>query len=201
MNRNQRPFILLGAGGHAKVVLDILKDHNFEILGVCDPLLESYRDKAWRGIKVLGGDSFLRTMDPSQVVLANGIGITSRENLRKKIYCEFSGVGFAFPPLIHGASWVSSTATIESGAQIMAGAIIQADVLIGENSIINTGATIDHDSEIGAHTHIAPGVTICGNVSVGESSFIGSKSVILEGSLINASSFIRANSMFHSLRK
>lgn len=201
MSENQKPFVLLGAGGHAKVVLDILRFHNFQIAGVCDPLLDKKQEEAWRGIKVLGSDTFLKTINPSEVVLANGIGITSQANIRKEIYCEFSGLGFVFPPLIHGVAWVSSTAIIKAGVQIMAGAIIQADALIDEDSIINTGATVDHDSKIGAHTHVGPGATICGDVLVGESCFIGAKSVVLEGSVINSSNFIRANSMHYSPNK
>jgi UDP-perosamine 4-acetyltransferase len=200
MNRQQKPFILLGAGGHAKVVLDILRNWDFRILGVCDPFL--YRDSVtnWRGIQVLGDDLYLNTLDPQKIVLANGIGITPSSVIRENVYSDFRRLGFSFPPLIHRTAWVSPDAKIEEGVQIMAGAIIQADVLIGENSIINTGATIDHDSEIGAHTHVAPGATICGNVSVGKSSFIGANCTILEGAVIDAGGFVRANNLHLTAR-
>ena len=198
MNKTNRPFVLLGAGGHAKVVLDILKDNGLQILGVCDPDLHSKALANWRGVPVLGDDSFVKRIDPNEIFLANGIGVTKSNKIREKVYADFIKLGFVFPALIHSSAWVSPWVTFEDGVQIMAGAVIQADVTIGRNSIVNTGAKVDHDSNVGANTHIAPGVTICGNVLIGDLSFIGSNSCVLEGAVIDRSSFISANSVYYS---
>jgi sugar O-acyltransferase (sialic acid O-acetyltransferase NeuD family) len=160
MNKEEKDFILLGAGGHAKVVMDIIQDHRYHIRGVCDPILYKKKVSKWRGLKVLGDDSFVKKLDPKEIFLANGVGITRSNKIREEIYDEFTKLGFVFPCLVHHSAWISPSARAANGVQIMAGAIIQADVMIGENSIVNTGAKVDHDSIVGAHSHIAPGLLL-----------------------------------------
>ncbi|MHC8387659.1 acetyltransferase [Pseudomonas sp. MDT2-39-1] len=175
------PLVIIGAGGHAKVLLSLAQALGLTIHGVCAPELREQGASKWRGYKVLGGDEALEMLDPSAVGLVNGIGQLVGSVGRRKAYERFAAKGFRFPALIHPAAWVDPSVTLYDGSQIMAGAIIQADTVIGANSIVNTRASIDHDCRIGSHVHIAPGATLCGNVLVGERAFIACNAAVIQG--------------------
>lgn len=190
-----RPCILLGAGGHARVVADLASALGWRIDGVCDPQLHSSGTQAWNGHHVLGGDEYLFSRSPDSVYLLLGIGKIPGRLIRSEVFLKFKKAGFVFPPLIHPAAWVSTSAVIEDGAQIMAGVVVQAGARIGQNTIINTKASVDHDSIIGEHCHVAPGSTLCGDVTVGEHTFIGAGATIIQGVTIGASQFIKAGTL------
>ena len=184
------PLILLGAGGHAKVLLSLIRATGARIAGVCDPALAGTRD--WRGVPVLGDDSALARFDPAKVSLINGIGQLHGSNTRRKVYDRFKAAGFEFPPQIHPTAWVNESASVGEGVQIMAGAVVQPDVQLGDNTIVNTGATIDHDCLIGRDVHIAPGVTLCGGVRVADRCLIASGATVTQGISVGAGATIGA---------
>jgi len=175
-----RPTVLLGAGGHARVVLALARTLGQPILGVCDPTLKVDGSAHWEGLTVLGGDETLSQFRPDEVDLLLGVGQLVRSNLRANLYYLWSSRGYSFPTLIHPAAWVASDAVLGDGVQIMAGAIIQPGCFLGSNTIINTRATVDHDCQIGADTHIAPGAVLCGGVRIGARTFIGAGTVIIQ---------------------
>ncbi|MCI8210378.1 acetyltransferase [Pseudomonas sp. S25] len=175
------PVIIMGAGGHAKVLLSLLHSLRAEVAGVCDPALGADKGGVWRGIPILGGDEALQSVNPSEVLLVNGLGQLVHGTRRQKLYEALIARGFTLPSVIHPAAWVDHTAYLDDGVQVMAGAIIQADARIGSNSIINTGAVIDHDCIIGRHAHIAPSSVLCGSVSVGDGSFIAAGATVIQG--------------------
>lgn len=188
------PLILLGAGGHAKVVLSLLRAIGRDVAGVCDPGLAASGAAEWRGLPVLGGDEALEHFAPSTHELANGIGQIDpgTDTPRARLYEALSTRGFRFPPLVHPAAVVDPTAQLSDGAQIMAGVVLQADCRIGRNTIVNTRASVDHDSEIGAHVHIAPGAVLCGTVGVGDNSYIGAGATVVQGVRVGANAFVKA---------
>jgi len=187
-----RPLILLGAGGHARVVAEAATACGGEIRGICDPSLFEQGVAVWHGIPVLGGDDYLESINPDDVWLLNGVGMMPGNRVRYSVYRRLSQLGFEFPPLVHPASWVSGSATLGLGAQVMAGAIVQPGADIGCGSIINTGSSVDHDSVIGAHCHIAPGATLCGDARVADHAFIGAGATVIQGVSIGAEAFVRA---------
>jgi UDP-perosamine 4-acetyltransferase len=173
------PLVLLGAGGHAKVVLSLARAAGFALHGVCDPALARQGMAQWRGLPVLGGDEALDGLSPSAVALANGVGQLVQGTLRRDLYERLARRGFRFPVLVHPHAWVDPSAVLAEGVQVMAGAVIQADCHVGENTIVNTRASLDHDCIVGAHVHIAPGACLCGTVSVGAGAFVGSGATVL----------------------
>jgi sugar O-acyltransferase (sialic acid O-acetyltransferase NeuD family) len=179
MSRIDRSWILLGAGGHAKVVLGLARALGLRVIGVCDPGLASAGDTSWRGIPVIGDDSALAKHDTHEVALLNGIGQVPGSATRKRIHQQLSTAGFEFPALVHPGAMVDGTATLAEGVQVMAGAVVQADASIGTGTIVNTGARVDHDCRIGQHVHIAPGAVLCGGVVVGDDAFLGAACTIL----------------------
>lgn len=180
-----KPFIIIGAGGHAKVVIDLIQSCGGTIKGIVDSD-KTLWGSALLGLPILGGDDLILEHDTNDIVLANGIGTAAKRgdtglDIRTRIYNDFTAKTYNFPALIHPASTISGHAEIKGGAQIMAGSIVQVSAIIGENTIINTRASIDHDSTIGAHSHIAPGATICGTVNIGEGVYVGAGTVIFQG--------------------
>lgn len=186
------PLILIGAGGHARVLQELAQASGRQFLGVCDPHLASQGETTWRGLPVLGGDEALEEIDPTSVGLVNGIGQLVGSQARRDLYERLNTAGFTFPPLVHPAAWVACSATLSEGVQVMAGAIVQPDCRVNRNVIINTRASVDHDCVIGQHVHIAPGATLCGGVQVGEGAFIGAGAVIIQGIRVGVGAVVGA---------
>ncbi len=175
------PLVLLGAGGHARVLLALARAADHEVVGVCDPALAAEGAAQWLEVPVLGGDEAVAGLDASRVGLINGIGQLVGSLARRNLYQRMTAAGHVFPALIHPAAWVAPDVVLEGGVQVMAGAVVQPGCRIGENSIINTRAGVDHDCRIGAHVHIAPGATLCGGVQVGDDAFIGAGALLIQG--------------------
>ncbi|VVM73037.1 Putative acetyltransferase EpsM [Pseudomonas fluorescens] len=190
----QLPFVILGAGGHAKVLLALLQSVGAVVKGVCDPVLAQSGIEFWRGVRVLGGDEALDELDPTQVALANGLGQIVGNDRRMQVFLALTAKGFRFPPLVHSAAWIDSTVVLEPGVQVMAGAVIQPDSVVGANTIINTGARIDHDCIIASHVHIAPAAVLCGGVRVAAGAFVGAGSTTIQGLSIGESAIVAAGS-------
>ncbi|ODC04163.1 hypothetical protein BFW38_12135 [Terasakiispira papahanaumokuakeensis] len=191
MNLNEETLILIGAGGHAKVIIDTLKDQNININGIVDPKL-SKTQSFWRNIEVLGDDHWLMRQSPEKTKLINGVGSLPGHTIRENIFNRFKSSGFEFISVIHSSAIIGSGVVIEEGCHIMAGAIIQADCNIGENTIINTGAQIDHDCKIGNNVHIAPGAILSGSITVGDQSHIGCGATLIQGIEIGRQSIVAA---------
>lgn len=187
-----RPLILLGGGGHAKVVLDLMHRLGADVAGICDPKLQADGLSHWRGHPVLGGDEALHSVNPADILLAHGIGSLPGQQARRQLFERLTGMGYTFATLVHPQAVIAEGVELGRGAQVMAGAIIQADARIGDNTIVNTGARIDHDCRIGAHVHIAPGATLCGGVVVGDGAHIGSGATAIQGLSIGASALLGA---------
>lgn len=189
------PLVMLGAGGHAKVLLSLAQAAGLNVCGVCDPELALQGINQWRGIKVLGGDDALDTLDPATTGLINGIGQLVGSTGRRRIFERLKTKGFRFPVLVHPTAWVDASAELKDGVQVMAGAVIQADATVGSNSIINTGASLDHDCCLGAHVHVAPGATLCGSVRVHDRAFIASGATVIQGLTVGEDAVVGAGAV------
>jgi len=189
------PLVMLGAGGHAKVLLSLAQAAGLNVCGVCDPELTQLGIGQWRGIKVLGNDDALDVLDPTAIGLINGIGQLVGSTARRGIFERLVAKGFRFPTLVHPAAWVDASAVLHEGVQVMAGAVIQPDTEIGPNSIINTHASVDHDCCIGAHVHIAPGATLCGSARIHDRAFIASGATVIQGLSVGEDAVVGAGSV------
>lgn len=196
VSTTNHPLYVLGAGGHARVLIDGYLLLGEQIAGVLDPDISTHGATLLGGIRVLGGEDLLDGQSAaSSSRLVNALGSVHLPRLRQAVYERFEGRGFCFAGMLHPFAMVSPHATLESDAQIMAGVVVQAGVRIGRNVIINTRASIDHDCEIGAHTHIAPGVTLSGDVKVGAGSHIGTGAVVVQGVRIGSGCVIGAGAL------
>ncbi|MBS4048009.1 MAG: acetyltransferase [Alphaproteobacteria bacterium] len=190
-------LIILGAGGHARVVIDALQSMDARIVGICDPALPA-GSRGPFGIRGLGGDEVLERFDPARVQLVNGIGSIGNPKLRIAVYERLSSKGWMFAPVIHPSAVIGAECEIGAGSQIMAGAVLQVGTRIGANAIVNTRVSIDHDCMIGDHAHIAPGAVLCGDVMVGTATHIGSGAVVIQGLSIGAGALVGAGMLVTS---
>ncbi|MBF0540403.1 MAG: acetyltransferase [Nitrospirae bacterium] len=189
---SDKPLILIGAGGHGRVLLDIIQLRCLNIIGIIDKELEK---SEICGVKVLGNDDVIERYSPKDVQLINGIGSIADITLRKNIYEMYVKKGYTFAAITHPSTVIGSNVQLSNGSQVMAGAVIQCGSSIGENSIINSSSSIDHDCVIGSHCHIAPGVIMSGGVKVGDGTHISTGVVIIQGINIGRNVFIAAGSV------
>lgn len=174
-----KSLVILGSGGHAAVLIDILIQQQREVLAIVSP--EFPHSKVFNGISHFSSDDDVLNFDKDSIKLINGIGSLPGSKLRKDIYERFTRLGYKFEAVLSPGARVSSYAEIGAGVQVMAGAIVQTGATVGDNSIINTGATVDHDCKIGMNNHIAPGVTLSGQVHTKEFVHIGTGASIIQG--------------------
>ncbi len=179
MGKQLKPVIVLGSGGHAAVLVDILKQQNRKIIAIVTPDTKKIR-AVFDDIKVFLNDREILKFEPETISLVNGIGSMPGNRLRESIYQEFIDKGYRFETVISNSAEISPYATLEDGVQVMAGAIIQVGTTVSENCIINTSAVIDHDCKIGRHSHIAPSATLSGGVAAGDNVHIGTGANVIQ---------------------
>lgn len=187
-------LIIIGAGGHAKVLIEALLASSAVIKGIVDsnPMLAG---SCILGVPVLGGDDVVVEFTPAQIQLVNGVGSIGLPNLRQRLYERFKILGYDFSTVIHPSAVVTSDVILGEGSQVMAGAVIQPGSHIGCNTIINTRASVDHDCIIGDHVHISPGVTLSGGVDIGAGSHIGTGATLIQGISIGCGCLVAAGAV------
>ena len=191
-----RPIVVIGSGGHAKVVIDTLRATGRIVRACTDSDLARHGSEIL-GVLVEGGDEILDGLDPNHVELAMGIGIPDAERAAQR-FAIASGLvrrGFVFPTVVHPSAVLAESVTLGAGAQVMAGAVIQSATDVGDFAVINTRASVDHDSRIGRGAHVAPGATLGGTVGVGEAAMIGLGASVLPGIQIGNRATVGAGSV------
>jgi sugar O-acyltransferase (sialic acid O-acetyltransferase NeuD family) len=171
MNPVSKHMYLYGAGGHSKVITDILNSLGIEVVGMFDDNPASARFKIMEvrdGIRLLG-EGFPKLDAPLIISVGNN---TRRAELATLI----DGI---YGTAIHGTAIISAKATIGAGTVVLHGAIIQAGTQIGRHVLVNTAASIDHDNIIADYAHISPHATLCGHVEVGEGTHIGAGTTVI----------------------
>lgn len=188
------PVIIIGGGGHAKVLIDALIKQNIIILGITETDNNS-SNKFILGIPNIGKDKLITDYSPQEVSLVNGVGSISSTKKREEIYTNFKKLGYRFASIVHPSVIIGKDVMLKEGVQLMAGVIIQSGSIIGENTIVNTKASIDHDCIIGSHVHIAPGVTISGGVKIGDNTHVGTGATIIQGLQVGNDSLVAAGAV------
>jgi sugar O-acyltransferase (sialic acid O-acetyltransferase NeuD family) len=156
---------VIGAGGHAKVVIATLQAAGHEVCGVWDDNPARWGDDL-HGIPILGPVSGLALVGPAAAAIAIGSNRARREICRLLPHAEWM-------TLVHPRAWVHESVRLGPGTIVCAGAVIQPDAVIGAHVIVNTAATVDHDCVIGDFAHLAPGSHLAGAVRVEEGAFLG----------------------------
>ncbi len=155
-------LLVIGAGGHAKVVVSAAVEGGWEIAGIVD---ESGTRTELMGLPVASDASGI---EADAFVVAIG-----DNRLRAERFDALVAAGWTPGVVFHPRATIDPSAHVGAGTVVFAGVVVNADAEIGCDVILNTGCTIDHDCVIGAHAHIAPGVNLCGGAIVGEGALMG----------------------------
>lgn len=166
MEKQAIRVLVLGAGGHAQVVADILlraydAGSNCQPIGFLDDN-PSLTGTAIMGLPILGASAQLGEFDHDAVIVAIGDNRT-----RARIFESVRARGEQIINAVHPAAVLAPDVHLGEGVMICAGVVVNTGTVIGDNVILNTGCTVDHHNHIGSHTHVAPGVHLGGNVHVG----------------------------------
>ena len=185
-----QPIILIGAGGHAKGIVEIIENGPYSLAGYTGPA-----ESDWLQSPYLGEDG---TIKSEMGAIALGFGAVKPKGLKRRLNLleNFCAAGFATPPIISNKAIVSPSAEIGNGCHILPGALINAAGRIGTGCIVNSGAIIEHDAEIGDGSHIAPGAIVLGNAAIGGCCMIGAGAVILPGTRVPDETLIAANTRY-----
>jgi UDP-perosamine 4-acetyltransferase len=163
-----KKVVIVGAGGHAKVIIDILRaSDSFELVGCTDIQV----DKEVNGLQVIGDDTILPELFHQGV--RHAFIAVGDNRLRHRLFYKLLSIGFDFVNAISPHAVIAQSVNMGKGVAVMPGVCINAEAEIGNNVIINTGTTVDHESSIGESSHLAPGCNIAGNAVIGQGVFVG----------------------------
>lgn len=187
------PLLIVGAGGHARVVADIAALCGYDVIGFTDDVNVERRGAAFCGAVVLGGGEQLAITAAGGVrhaVVAIG-DCDARLTLADRVWNE----GLELVALCHPGATVARDCAIGPGTVLMAGAIVNPGAAIGANVIVNTAASVDHECRIADGVHIGPGARLGGRVEVERGAWLGIGSVIKDGVRIGARTIVGAGSL------
>lgn len=181
--------LILGAGGHAKVVVATARAAGLEVLGILDDDVRKIGQTLF-GVPVLGNLADLSQYAGTQCIVAVGDNAS-----RKRLFQDWEWRWITWRSLVHPSAFIDSSATLGKGSIIFAGATVQVDVRIGAHCIINTQASVDHDCCLGDFVHLAPGCHLAGNVTVEDGGFLGIGSSVIPGVTIGANAVVGAGAV------
>jgi sugar O-acyltransferase (sialic acid O-acetyltransferase NeuD family) len=168
---------VVGAGGHAKVVIATLVDAGFQVAAVWDDDASRWGSELL-DVPIVGGLAALGAAPPAPTVLAIGDNRT-----RARLAAELAR---PWHTVVHPRAYVHPSVRLGPGTVVFAGAVIQPDAVLGAHVIVNTAASIDHDGHLGDLVHLGPGVHLCGNVHVGDGALLGVGAAARPGARIGA---------------
>jgi len=174
-------YYVIGAGGHAKVVVDTLNALDLSILGIIDDNSKKANTN-FEGIRIVGDTAWLREHAQHQTLQA--ILAIGDNRVRQRVAASLPKVDFA--AFVHPRAYVSATASIAAGTMVMAGAIVQPRATIGRHVIINTAASVDHDCVLEDYVHVAPGTRLAGAVTLEQGVFMGIGSCVIPAKRVGA---------------
>ena len=156
-------FVLIGAGGHCKVVLDILSAANEEVLGLID---DGIQDKNLHDCPLLGK---IRDIPELLIDLPSALFLITIGNnkTRYQVAQTLKNLPITYGTAIHPTAILGKNAKIGNGTVIMPYAVVHAESEIGEHRIINTHAVVEHDCKVNSFAHISPQAALTGNVQGG----------------------------------
>ena len=164
MNR----LIIIGAGGHGKVVADVALRNGYTDIYFVDDHVKG----EVMGFPIIGATDEIQRLNDGNTDFIIGIG----NNLTRKAIAEAYHVNWV--TLIHPSAQVAFNVEIGQGTVVMANAVINVCSIIGEHCIINTSAVVEHDNVIDNYVHISPGALLGGTVRVNELTHIGIGAVV-----------------------
>lgn len=179
-------MVVIGAGGHGKVVVATLQAAGHRVAEVWDD--DPRRWQTLLGVPVRGPIAELAGPNEGRPAVL-GIG---DNRTRRRLATELP---LRWIQAIHPSAVVHASVSLGAGTVVFAGAVIQPDTALGRHGIVNTGATIDHDSRIGDFVHLGPGVHLAGEVRVEEGALLGVGAAVIPARVVGAWSTVGAGAV------
>ena len=196
MSLDRRRIVGLGAGGHMRVVLDILRlTGGCEVVGLLDANVDLHGTLVG-GVRVLGDDARLPHLVRDGICsVVVGVGGVGDNGPRRRLFELAVSLQLDVVSVVHPSAILGEGVSLGRGVTIMAGAIVNAGASVGDNCIVNTGAIIEHDAQLGRHVHVAPGATVAGHVIVDEDVHIGVGATVIQGLRIGRRALVGAGAV------
>lgn len=208
-NRNdgQGDLIGIGAGGHARVMIELAQQCGYRMVCLLEPESSScdqrmldhvkiervdeemYFRKLVRASRSCGDCSAVSPSPPAAVLC---IGTARDTDRRTTVFERLEAIGYTTPALVAPSAILENHVQIGRGVHVLSGALIAAGASLGHNVLVNHRVIVEHDCRIGNHVHLASGSILCGGVVVGDRALIGAGSVVLPGIDVGAGAIIGA---------
>ncbi len=193
-NGRRKRVLILGAGGHGRVVLDILKQAgHHEAAGFLDNNAD-IQGRRVDGVPVLGAITELAEL--AAQAHCEGVVIAIGDNgVRRGLAQQVDEAGLDLVNAIHPSAALARNATFGRNVVIAAGVVVCAHCQVGNSVILNTGCIVDYQTMIGEGCHICPGVRIAGRVKIEPGAFIGIGATIVPKVTVGCESIVGAGAV------
>ena len=172
-------IVVIGGGGHAKVLVSVLKKLAWDVVGYTDPEERG----VILGVPRLGDDAvlaeLLRTHGRCAAII--GLGKIDTSPRRALLLERVEAIGFAVPVVVSPQAVVNDEVALGLGTAVFDGAVVNSGTLTGRGCIINTNSTLEHDCRLGDNVHVASGATVSGGVTIGNNCMIGVGAMVVQG--------------------
>lgn len=183
-------LILIGSGGHSKVIQDIAAEgQEFELYAVLD---DAITQTGGVGGVIYANTSYLSELNVQEYKFCLAVGSNAA---RKQLSARLAIPRERYAVLIHPRAVVSRSAQVGYGTVIMPNAVVNAGAVMGDHCIINTSAVVEHDNILGNYVHISPTAALSGTVMVGEGTHVGTGAVVIPGRKIGSWSTVGAGAV------
>ncbi len=187
--------VVIGAGGHARVLVDCLQLAGARVHGILDADRSLWGTRLF-DLLILGDDQLLEDLAAQGVkYFVIGVGGTGNNRPRERLFALALARGLAPLTVRHPAAVCSARSVVGAGSQLLPGSIVNAGAELGVNVIINSGAIVEHDCRIGDHAHVATGARLASTVRVGERAHIGAGATVRQGTRIGEDAIIGAGAV------
>lgn len=166
---NGNRLIVVGAGGHAKVVIECARSVGWRPVAAFDP---GQVGRTVLGVPVRGSDDDIEAFWTDGHCDCAVVAIGAND-LRKRLAGRIRALGCPTPSIVHPGAWISPTAEIGQGVVVMAGAVVNAEATVKRDCIINTCAVVEHDCRLGEAVHMAPRSVLGGGCRIGTETLFG----------------------------
>jgi sugar O-acyltransferase (sialic acid O-acetyltransferase NeuD family) len=193
MAGDARGLVVVGGGGHAKVLLAVLRKLSRDVIGYTD----AHDKGAILGAPYLGDDSVLADLVNRRpgAVIALGVGKVDASPARLSLLETALALGYAAPAIVSPHAVVNEQVALGDGTVVFDGAVVNSGTQTGRACIVNTNSTVEHDCRLGDNVHVASGATVCGGVSIGRHSLIGAGATIIQGVTVSAGCLVGAGAI------
>jgi sugar O-acyltransferase (sialic acid O-acetyltransferase NeuD family) len=186
-------IVVIGGGGHAKVLISLLKKLEWSVLGYTDQ-----RDRGdILGGRYLGDDSDLGAILELHAGCAAlvGVGKVDASDMRARLQRRAGALGFEVPAVASPRAVVNEGVELGAGTVVFDGAVVNSGATVGDLCILNTNCTVEHDCRLGENVHVAPGATLSGTTTIGDGCMIGAGATVIHGITICAGAVIGAGAV------